>query len=629
MPPAIRLSPFIAVLALGLGVNAECAEIHTAAHEGDLTRVKQLVELDASLVDLPNDRDCRPIHFAADAGSVETVAYLLGLGAGLEHRDVDGDTPLHWAAVRGRLETIVLLLDAGAEIDARNHHDSTPLLYAVMRRQYEAAELLVDRGADIEAANDHGRTPLLWATREGGDIQMVQLLLRLGADVDARDMYGDSSLNLAAWRGFRTLVDIFLDHGARLDVEGEDGEELFGFALEGGLDRLYVALVDAGTTVDVSDDGDGTALHLAAKGGSPLIVRDLLARGAAIDAVDVFGYTPLHYAAARGREAAVEELLGHGADKDARTRSGCSALNLADTGGRDEVSAVLRRHGADPSPRRFPVLDGPYMGEPPPADEPRIFAPDVVASPWGHHGNISFSPDGSEAMWSAYEVTPDSGYVSGTIWTSRRIDGRWTAPQQASFAMERGDDVPFFSPDGQRLFFMSHRPLAPGQRGGSSHIWVVERAGDGWSEPQPLPPIVNDMRQHWQFSVAANGNLYFNSRLGDAATGGLYVSRFEHGQYTAPEFLAIDGSAPFIAPDESYLLFIRFTSEGRHLFITFPTGRGGWSEPIDVTVTIDSRIEGMCPIISPDGKYLFSLRRNRMYWITAGFIEEARKQHGR
>ena len=73
---------------------------------------------------------------------------------------------------------------------------------------------------------------------------------------------------------------------------------------------------------------------------------------------------------------------------------------------------------------------------------------------------------------------------------------------------------------------------------------MIERQGDRWSEPQPLPPIVNRYGHHWQFSVANNGNLYFVSRLSTAETEGVYCSRFVGGEYTEPEFLGFGGQRP-------------------------------------------------------------------------------------
>ncbi|MFC1573041.1 ankyrin repeat domain-containing protein [Candidatus Eisenbacteria bacterium] len=630
--PLCTVTMSLLLLAVSI-VAVRADEIHTASRDGDLEQVRTLVETDPSAIYSADDRDCRPLHFAADTGAVEVARFLLDQGARLEDVDVDGDTPLHWAAYQGRCAIIELLLSRGAKINAQNHHEETPLLYAAKRLRYDAVELLVRNGADLEVAHDYGRTPLLHVTRERGDIRMATLLLDLGANVNARDKSDDSSLHLAAWRGFRTLVNLLLDRGAEVDVEGSQAEWMLLFAVERGLDRLYQRMTEFGKEIDVEAGRYGSLLHAASQGGSPSIVRDLVARGADLNAVDVYGFAPLHYAAVRGRTPVVRELLQRGADHKLRTGSGFSALNLAEKERHPDVLDVLRQHGVDDDMLRFPKLRGPYLGQAPPGDDASLFAPDIVARPWGEHGSITFSPDGTEAFWPNGEVPADSGYGFGTIWTSRVVNGHWTPPRIAPFANARGDDVPFFAPGGESLYFISDRPTTPGGRGGKENIWSVEREGNGWGEPHPLPPVINNMHQHWQISVAAGGSIYFNSRRGEAETGGIYVSRRINGEYSEPEFLGIDGGSPFIAPDESYMLFTRFLHPGGvHIFITFPRDGGAWSEPIDISADVHPAARGMCPIVSPNEEYLFFVWRgpnNSISWIDAGFLKDLRSKHGK
>lgn len=620
--------PLLITLALS-PLPAAAAEIHEAAQAGDRAVVAALLDADPAQVSLADARGCLPLHFAADGGATAVIALLLDHGAATDVTDIDGDTPLHWAAFRGRIEAMDLLLAHGAELEARNHGDETPFYYTVKMNEYAAAAWLLDRGADIEAANDYARTPLLWVARERGNLRMARLLLDRGADVNAADRFGDTPLNLASWRGFRTLVDMLMDAGASVPTSGNQANQLLFHATERGLAQLYAALADGGMAIDVGADENGGFLHLAAAGGAAPVVADLLARGAAVDAVDRYGWTPLHYAASRGRAEAVALLLDAGADADAATLSGRTPLSLAAARPSAETITELRAQGARRDSRNFPDLSGPWLGQTPPAAGAAIFAPDIVATCFGEHGNVCFTPDGREAYWSGGCVAPpDSGYTGGVLLTSRLENGRWSEPAPASFAIGESDDVPFVTPDGSRLFFMSSRSLTPGGPDGAEHIWVVDREGDGWGEPQPLPPCVNDMRQHWQIAVAANGNLYFSSRREDRR--GIFVSHFENGEYTEPEELGFVGDAPFIAPDESYLIVFEFSQTGPRNAIRFRRGDGGWGEPVDIAEAAGPSVSGLCPIVSPDGRWFFFLARgiaNNIHWTSADFIEELRRRH--
>ena len=84
---------------------------------------------------------------------------------------------------------------------------------------------------------------------------------------------------------------------------------------------------------------------------------------------------------------------------------------------------------------------------------------------------------------------------------------------------------------------------------------------------------------------------------------------------------------PFIAPDESYLIFDSNRPGGfgeTDLYVCFRDSRGNWSEAVNLGETINSS-EGIgLAMISPDGKYLFYTYRNDIYWVDANIIETLR-----
>jgi Tol biopolymer transport system component len=148
-------------------------------------------------------------------------------------------------------------------------------------------------------------------------------------------------------------------------------------------------------------------------------------------------------------------------------------------------------------------------------------------------------------------------------------------------------------------------------------------------------------------SLADNGNLYFTSdRIQyDDPTGNndIFVSEFVDGNYTEPRGLGAfinttyaRDSFPFIASDESYLIFNRdsrrFDSKGNvacgdsRLMISFKDGSGEWLNAVDMgSHFADTRF----PSVSPDGKYLFFTKfteggHEDFYWVDAKIIEELR-----
>jgi ankyrin repeat protein len=577
--------------------------------------------------------DAQTIFDAARGGNADRVLELLATDPALAHAtDDDGRTPLHHAAERGHIEVASILLDAGADIDAREEDDETPLHYAAWRSQLAVGRLLVARGTDVEARNHWGRTPLLIVGRETGNADMARLLIDAGAKVNARDRGNSSALDLAAWRGFAELVDLLLDNGAELPPpESQDGQFVAMFAADKGLVRLFNLCVDSGVDLGLRNESDGSLLHSASQGGSANVVARLLDAGFDPNERDRYGRTPLHYAAEMGRKEAAKILLDRGAEIDARSLSGETAFNTAQWVERAELAGFLAAAGAGTAPRRFPKLEGAYMGQQPPApdDRPVLFASDIVSTHRFQHGTIAFSPAGDEAFWSSQIVTQETGYSQGLMLFSRIENGRWTEPAAAPFSqLGWSDDVPFYSTDGERLYFLSAR-RAPGEEGGrEERIWYVDRTPGGWSEPQIVDGGPNTIELHWEFSVAADGSIYVGSR------GELFVSRYVNGRYAEPESLGAlvsseaEESMPFIAPDGSYLLFSRF----RHpenigfsdLWISFPDESGEWTAPLNLGERINT-VGGICPIVSPDGRYLFFNSGNDdNYWVDAGFIERLR-----
>jgi len=237
-------------------------------------------------------------------------------------------------------------------------------------------------------------------------------------------------------------------------------------------------------------------------------------------------------------------------------------------------------------------------------------------------------------------MVADTGYAVGTLFTTKLVNGRWTRPVVASFAesAEYDGDVPFFAPDGERLYFISRQPLHPGGEVGRERIWYVERAGDGWSRPEAAGDAINSLHIHWQFAVTANGNIYFGARSGPGARGmgDIYVSRLVEGRYQAAENLGdaintqFSEGSPYVSPDETYLLFSRMGGPDQHsvldLFVSYRAG-DGWTEPKNLGERINAGWAN-CPVVSPDGKYLFFISQRSgnsdIFWVDARVIDRLR-----
>ena len=547
---------------------------------------------------------------------------------------------IHDAATAGDMATVRALVDRDPglvkSVDARR---MTPLHCAAMRGRADVAAYLIGRGAVVDEKDGMGRTSLWWCASGDTATDVASLLLGKGADVNAEDGDRWTPLMQAAFRGSERVVDLLLDAGASLppadDPRDPRSAMLQSFAASHGLVRLMDRLLASGADVRAKDEAGNSLMHKAAAGGSPAMIGMFGRAGLPAGEANLFGWTPLHYAAEQGRRAVVESLLVRGAPIDARTTDGKTAFNLAREWGREAVAALLASRGADRGEPRFPPLSGPYLGQRLPGKTPEPFAPGLVGGRYAFHSSVVFSPDGKEACW----AVQDFGGTMASLET-RLVDGQWTLPRLASFGrLGRNDDVPFISPDGKRLYFVSNRALHRGGTAGKENIWVMDRTGAGGSEPTPLPAVVNALSLHWQVSVDRQGNLYFggtdeNNHLG---LSDIYRARFENGTYSTPENLgsAINGPglqhSPFIAPDGSYLLFSRMNPQAGvdGLHISFRRQDGSWTRARELNSVIHYRNRSMCPWVTPDGKYLFFngivAGENEPFWVDASFIDDLRK----
>ncbi|KAJ6789702.1 hypothetical protein PWT90_00566 [Aphanocladium album] len=157
-------------------------------------------------------------------------------------------------------------------------------------------------------AEGHGKAIGLHYAAKGGYVDILQLLLKHGATVDARNSSGEAPLHLVSFSGQIEAAKLLLSHGATVN------------ALNGNCE---------------------TPLHVALKSRQTEVARLLLSHGAAISTLDISGETPLHLASFSGQTEVARLLLSHGATVDARNSSGETPLYIASKSNQAELVQLL------------------------------------------------------------------------------------------------------------------------------------------------------------------------------------------------------------------------------------------------------------------------------------------------
>ncbi len=257
----------------------------------------------------------------------------------------------------------------------------------------------------------------------------------------------------------------------------------------------------------------------------------------------------------------------------------------------------------------FPLLEGPYLGQTPPGMTPELFAPGLVSRGFHEH-SLTMSPDGKEMFF----VMADASYSVYRIIHIRNENDAWSVPQLAPFSSDHHDFGPTFAPDGRRLFFASSRSTTDREElNDLSRIWYVEEVGDSWGSPHYVELPVDSIADVGNPSLSAKGTLFYQYRSADESWD-IYSSEFDGSKYGLPQSLGArintrhNESAPFIAPDESYLLFHSNRPGGygsMDLYVSYRLKDDSWSVPTNLGNKINSSAADWKPMLSPDGRYLF------------------------
>ena len=323
--------------ALGGGFQKATA-LHLAVLRNQHAATRLLIERGAD----PNRRDfpdnAAPLHFAAAHGDLETIRLLVEAGADIDGKGDDhGVGVLGWATCFGevRQEVATYLLDYGAELN---------LWTAISLDRADELRAMVARDRSLLAArmtrNEHRCTPLHHAVRKNRP-RIVQLMLELGADPNARDATGATALTTASEVGADpSIVAALLGAGLVPDLL-----TVVNMARYGEAETMFR---DDPSRIG-PDGGDTIALHISVSKRNLAAIRWLLAHGIDVNAKRPMwdlNHTALHMTIESGAIEIARLLLDAGADPNVRDdKHHATALGWVEFFGRDEMAELIREKG--------------------------------------------------------------------------------------------------------------------------------------------------------------------------------------------------------------------------------------------------------------------------------------------
>jgi ankyrin repeat protein len=223
--------------------------------------------------------------------------------------------PLNAAVIKGNIEIVKLLLENGCPLENVNKKDKmTALHFAASGKHFEIVTLLIEKGADVNAKDGFGNGPLF---RAGNCEEIGVLLMKNGADPDMENNNGVCPRKnaIVAYDYIRKYLN---------DTERYPTTSNFEEAAKFG-DTFGVSYYLA-KGADVNQEGV-RALSVAAGKGKIELVKILLAAGAEINEIDIAQNTPLFWAASEGQLEIVKLLAENGANLLAVNKWGVSVLD--------------------------------------------------------------------------------------------------------------------------------------------------------------------------------------------------------------------------------------------------------------------------------------------------------------
>ncbi|WQO32033.1 ankyrin repeat domain-containing protein (plasmid) [Microvirga lotononidis] len=186
---------------------------------GQSTSGKDLLEaVTDNDVDARDEAGRTALLIATHGNRIEVARALIEAGADVNAKDRINDSPYLYAGARGHLEILKMTLAHGADLKSTNRYGGTALIPAAERGHVDTVRTLIEAGVDVDHVNNLGWTALLEAIilGTGGERhqQIVELLVKAGADINLADRDGVKPLQHARSRGYREIEAILIAAGA-------------------------------------------------------------------------------------------------------------------------------------------------------------------------------------------------------------------------------------------------------------------------------------------------------------------------------------------------------------------------------------------------------------------------------
>ncbi|KAH9502195.1 hypothetical protein Btru_070357 [Bulinus truncatus] len=315
------------------------------------------------------------------------IRSLINAGANLDFVDTRKRTALLLALEKNKNSVVSLLLEKKANVNVRNIDNFTPLMLAIQKDNLKTIQLLIDSGANVNDTHTEGNTILMLLIKELAKcnpvkkqrsrqlerlhqnvnlrspfilMEMIQILIKSGANVNGVNDNKDSALNMAFDTESEQLLHVLLTNGADANISGSTNKPPLLFVSQRYRDGLVIKMVKSGVDVNVADlDGNTALINILNRSkvseidGSHLrhgeclnVIKCLTEHGADVNVTNSIGQFPILLAISTHSDDIFWHLVEKGADVNKVNGLIDTALLLAICYDQIDIVKYLIKHGA-------------------------------------------------------------------------------------------------------------------------------------------------------------------------------------------------------------------------------------------------------------------------------------------
>ncbi len=280
--------------------------IHNAIKAGDYDRVLAILKKNSTMV-LATDDGLYPIHVAAFYGRANIVKLLAKYAHvdkentyynysgnptfrdknGVRYPIYMGYTPLMLATYKEYPLTTKALIDEGANIYAYSKDTETPFAYALGTGNAKILQIYIDKGADLRRIYDDGETYLEYALRRGY-VDGVKHFIKNGFDINGKNELGQTYLmQIAQKKEADKMIENLLALGVDVNAKDKNGMQAIHYMAKNPKISEYdfiQTMVKLGADIHSEGPNGWQAIHYACRYARPTMTKSFVDAGADITA---------------------------------------------------------------------------------------------------------------------------------------------------------------------------------------------------------------------------------------------------------------------------------------------------------------------------------------------------------